>query len=189
MIVAAVGGDLELALGPGPDVVLAHQSGHPLAANPVAFSLQAGVHARAAVGLPALAVNCLDLLDQSTILGRPWALRSPQPVVEATRRGLQNPAHQAHRKVFSMVSDELERHFCVSEKMAIAFFKTSRSMRKRSFSRFSLRISSCSTMIDAATVADGFTPAARAWRASSLRCQRRSSDSWMPRSLATWRAE
>src|SRR3954467_12756192 len=77
MIVAAIGGDLELAPGPGPNVVLAHQSGHPLAANPVAFSLQAGVHARAAIGLPALAVNCLDLLDQSAILGRPGAPRPP----------------------------------------------------------------------------------------------------------------
>ena len=39
MIVTAVGGDLELALGPGPDVVFAHQSGHPFAADPVAFRL------------------------------------------------------------------------------------------------------------------------------------------------------
>src|SRR3954465_2867740 len=44
-------------------------------------------------------------------------------------------------------------------------------------------------MIDAATVADGFTPAAPAWRATSLRCQRPRSDPWLPRALATWRDE
>jgi hypothetical protein len=75
-----------------------------------------------------------------------------------------------------MVSDELELHFGVSEKMATAFFKMSRSIRKRSFSRFNLRISSCSTTIAAATVADGFAPGARAWRAANLRCQRRRLD-------------
>src|SRR3954465_8468888 len=123
MIVAAVGGDPELALGPGPDVVLAHQSGDPLAANPVALGLQAGVHARAAIGLSAAAVNRLDLLDQGLVLGGPPALRPPQPVVEAAGRGIQHPAHQAHRKVFAMISDELKLHFGTSEKMATTFLK------------------------------------------------------------------
>src|SRR4051812_28489889 len=125
MIVAAVGGDPELALGPGPDVVLAHQSGDPLAANPVALGLQAGVHARAAIGLSAVAVNRLDLLDQGLVLGRPPALRPP-PVVEAAGRGLQHPAHQTYWEVFAMILDELKLHFGVSEKMATAFFKMSR---------------------------------------------------------------
>src|SRR3712207_948736 len=174
MIVAAVGGDPELAFGLGPDVVLAHQPSHTVASDPVAFGLQAGVHAWAAVGLPTLAMDRLDLRDQGLILGRPGALRPPQPVVEAAGRGIQNPAHWAHRKVFAMIFDELEFHFGISEKMATAFFKMSRSIRKRSFSRFSFRISSCSTIIAAATVADGFTPGARAWRAANLRCQRRS---------------
>src|SRR5690349_18776360 len=62
----------------------------------------------------------------------------------------------------------------------------SRSMRRRSFSRLSRRISSCSTITDDATAKVGFIPASRTRRASSLRCQRRSSESWMPRSLATW---
>ena len=37
--------------------------------------------------------------------------------------------------------------------------------------------------------AEELTPADRAWRASSFRRQRRSNDSWIPKSLATWRAE
>ena len=69
---------------------------------------QAGVHARAAVGPAALVVDRLDLLDQRTILGRPPALRPPQPVVEAAGRGLQNPTHQTYWEVFSMILDELD---------------------------------------------------------------------------------
>src|SRR4051794_25919406 len=89
----------------------------PLAADPVALGLQAGMYARAAVGLSALAMDRLDLLDQGPVLSCPLALRPPQPVVEAAGRGPQNPAHQPHWEVFAMASDELERHFCVSEKM------------------------------------------------------------------------
>jgi hypothetical protein len=32
-------------------------------------------------------------------------------------------AHKTHRKVFAMISDELELHFGVSEKMATAFLR------------------------------------------------------------------
>src|SRR5690349_14695052 len=84
-----------------------------------------------AVGPAAVAVDRLDLLDQGAVLHRPRALRPVQPVVEATGRCLQNSAHQAHWKVPAMMSDELELHFAVSEKMEMAFFKTSRSMRRR----------------------------------------------------------
>jgi hypothetical protein len=65
----------------------------------------------------------LDLRDQGPILGRPWALRPPQPVVEAAGRGVQHPTHQAYWEVFAMISDELQLHFCVAEKMVTAFLR------------------------------------------------------------------
>ena len=74
--------NLRLVLG--PDVVLAHQPSHTVASNLVVLGLQAGVHAWAAVDPPALAVDRLDLRDQGPLLGRPPALRPPQPIVEAT---------------------------------------------------------------------------------------------------------
>src|SRR5687768_15788203 len=61
VILAVVGADPELGFGVGPDGVRAHQPGHSVAADPVAFGFQAGMHLRAAVGPSALAVGGLNL--------------------------------------------------------------------------------------------------------------------------------
>src|SRR5947208_148728 len=84
---------------------------------------------------------CSDIDQQLAIgdLARALWLRTPS--VEAGRRHAQRIAHDAHRPDIPVVLDQAEPHLGGSEKMATAFFKMSRSMRRRSFSRRSRAIS------------------------------------------------
>ena len=64
------------------------------------------------------------------------------PGIIAADRNLQRLAQQCDCVLLTVLSDELKLHSWPREKMPIAFFKISRSCRRRSFSRFKWRISS-----------------------------------------------
>jgi hypothetical protein len=73
-------------------------------------------------------------------LGRP-----PEPVGEATFRDPEDPAHNAHLPLSSMVLGyQRKRSISGCEKMASAFFSLSRAFRRISFSRRKRRTSSAS---------------------------------------------
>src|SRR6185312_5712091 len=99
-------------------------------------------------------------------------------------RDLEHGTHQTHRIDVAMILDEAEAHVRVPAKIAIDFFKMSRSMRSRSYSWRSRAISEAwSADIGVACVVGRH--AADAGSCRSLSTQRRSTESRRPSSLAT----
>src|SRR5271157_1571493 len=76
-----------------------------------------------------------DLGQQGAIGRFARAFGPAAPSIIARRRDAHHIAHDANRKRLALVLDETEFHFGASEKMRKVFFKISRSMRRRSFSR------------------------------------------------------
>src|SRR6266852_2685362 len=170
----------------GPDAVTAHQSFDAAAAHPAALSLQFGMDARAAIASAGVAVNPLDVVAEVTIGGGSLALRTRAPGIIAGRRDPEHVAHDRHRIIGTALFDEAESHFGTPAKIAIDFFKMSRSMPSRSFSL-------CKRAISAAWSADGSVACVVGLRAAAVgsrpapRCstQRRNTESRSPSSLAT----
>ena len=125
----------------GPDTVMAHQSFDTAAAHPAALSFQFGMNTRAAVASACVAMDPFDVVDELTIGGGSPALRARAPGVIAGRRNTENVAQDRHRIVGAAIFDEAESHVRTPAKIAIDFFKMSRSMRSRSFSRCKRAIS------------------------------------------------
>src|ERR1700738_5028950 len=170
----------------GPDPVTAHQSLDATAARPAALGPQLGMDARAAIASPRLAVAPFDVVDERTIgYGSP-ALRARAPGIITGRRDSEYLAQDRHRVVSAAIFDEAESHVRVPAKIAIDFFKMSRSMRSRSFSR-------CRRAISAAWSADGSVACVVGPRAAPVgsrpaprnSTQRRNTESRRPSSLAT----
>src|SRR5881392_241430 len=166
-----------------PDAVLAHQPLDPLAADGLALGTQLGMNTRCPISAAVLRMNPPDIDQQLAIgvLARALWLRTPS--VEAGRRHAQGIAHDAHRPDIPVVLDQAEPHLGGSEKMATAFFKMSRSMRRRSFSRRSRAISAVRSGedVDADVLECNAVPAPR----PSLRLrQLRSIEGEMPSSPA-----
>src|SRR4030095_5845678 len=132
----------------GPDPGATHQSLEATAAYPTALGPQLSVDARAAIASAGLAMDPLDVVDEVTIGGRSPALRARAPGIVTGRRDSEHVTHDRHRVVGAAIFDEAEPHFGAPAKIAIDFFKMSRSMRSRSFSR-------CRRAISAAWSADG----------------------------------
>src|ERR1700687_3967157 len=114
------------------------------------------------------------------------ALRARAPGIIAGRRDPEHVAQDRHRIVDAAIFDEAESHFGTPAKIAIDFFKISRSMRSRSFSRCKRAISaawspggSAACVVGRRAAAGGSPPAPR-WFT-----QRRSTESRRPSSLAT----
>src|SRR6201998_4146340 len=170
----------------GPDTVAAHQSLDAAATRPAALSPQLGMDAGAAIAAIGIAVNPLDIVDEFTGGGGSRALRARPPSIIASRRDAEHAAHDLHRIVRAAIFDEAESHFWTPAKIAIDFFKMSRSMRSRSFSR-------CKRAISASWSADGSVACVVGRRVAAVgssrapRCSthRRSTESRRPRSLAT----
>src|SRR3979411_2503857 len=118
-----------------PDAVLAHHPLDPLAADGLALGTQLGMNTRCPISAAVLRMNPPDIDQQLAIGDLAQALWLRTPIVEAGRRHAQRIAHDAHRPDIPVVLDQAEPHLGGSEKMATAFFKMSRSMRRRSFSR------------------------------------------------------
>ena len=83
--------------------------------------------ARAAVAAAMVLVKATDIGQQRTVRGRPHALRPATPSVVAAGRDAEHMAHEPDRVLLPVILDEAEPHLGASEKMAIAFFKTSPS--------------------------------------------------------------
>src|SRR5438309_9898695 len=116
--------------------------------------------------------------------GCPGAHRTIAPGIIAGRRDLEHGAHQPYRIGIAMILDEAKTHVRVPAKIAIDFFKMSRSMRSRSFSWRSRAISEAwSAGIGVACVVGRH--AADAGSCRSFSTQRRSTESRRPSSLAT----
>src|ERR1700688_3098693 len=118
----------------GPDAVTAHQSLDAAAAHPAALSLQLDMDAWAAIASISVAMDPLDVVDELSIGGRAPALRARAPGVITGWRYLEHVAQDPHRVVGAAIFDEAESHVRTPAKIAIDFFKMSRSMRSRSFS-------------------------------------------------------
>src|ERR1700681_1687047 len=186
-VVAAVGGPHPAwPRHDGPDTVMAHQSLDAPTPPPAAPSLQLDMDARAAVASAGVAMDPLDVVDQLTIGGRSPALRPRAPGIIAGRRYPEHLAQDPHRVISAAIFDEAKSHFGTPAKITIDFFKMSRSMRSRSFSR-------CKRAISAAWSADGSVACVVGRRAAAVgsrpapRCstQRRKTESRRPSSLAT----
>src|SRR6202023_1095130 len=115
-----------------PDTVAAHQSLDATAACPTALGPQLGMDARAAIASAGVAMDPLDVVDEVTIGGGSPALRARAPGIIAGRRDTEHVAQDRHRIVSAAIFDEAESHFGTPAKIAIDFFKMSRSMRNRS---------------------------------------------------------
>src|ERR1700676_1093904 len=131
-------------------------------------------------------MNPLDVVNEVTIGGGAPALRARAPGIIAGRRDPEHVAQDRHRVVGAAIFDEAESHVRTPAKIAIDFFKMSRSMRSRSFSR-------CKRAISAAWSADGSVACVVGRRDAAVgsrpapRCstQRRKTESRSPTSFAT----
>ena len=89
---------------------------------------------RAAIASAGVAMDPPDVVNELTIGGGSRALRARAPGIIAGRRDPEHVAHDRHRIVVAVILDEAESHVRAPAKIAIDFFKMSRSMRSRSFS-------------------------------------------------------
>ena len=121
--------------------MMAHQPLDASAADPASLRLQLCMDPRTAIASAVVAMNPLDVTQKATICRRPPALRARAPSVIAGRRDAEHAAHDRHRVVGTAIFDEAESHVRTPAKIAIDFFKMSRSMRSRSFSRCKRAIS------------------------------------------------
>src|SRR5260370_24734072 len=109
--------------------------------TPAALGPQIGMEGRVAIASAGVAVDPFDVVDELTIGGGSPALRARAPGIIADRRDPEHAAQDRHRVVGAAIFDEAESHFGTPAKIAIDFFKMSRSMRSRSFSRCKRAIS------------------------------------------------
>src|SRR5450755_3902360 len=186
-VVAAVGGPHPTwPRHDGANAVMAHQSLDAATAHPAALSLQLDMDARAAIASADVAMDPLDVVDELTIGGRSPALRPRAPGIIAGRRYPEHLAQDPRWVISAAIFDEAKSHFGTPAKIAIDFFKMSRSMRSRSFSR-------CKRAISAAWSADGSVACVVGRRDAAVgsspapRCSthRRNTESRRPSSLAT----
>src|ERR1700676_4961190 len=76
-----------------------------------------------------------DLGQQGAIGHLAQTFRPATPCIIPRRRDAHHIAHDANREPLALILDEAEFHLGASEKMRSVFFRISRSMRRRSFSR------------------------------------------------------
>src|SRR5581483_9248365 len=80
-------------------------------------------------------VDAADLVGQRAVGGVAGALGPGAPSIVAAGRQPQRGAHHPNRPDLAVLIDEPELHREADPKMSAAFFKMSRSIRSRSFSR------------------------------------------------------
>src|SRR5246500_6073528 len=132
----------------GPNRVVSHLPLDPATACTMALGFELGMNARAAVAPMAVAMNPLDVLQQCAICRGAGAFRPRSPRIVACGRDVEDTAHDPDRVVCAAIFDEAEPHVRGPAKIAIDFFKMSRSIRSCSFSR-------CKRAITSAWSADG----------------------------------
>src|SRR4051812_36330172 len=170
----------------GPDAVPAHHPFDPLAADALARGTQFGMNTWCPIAASMGGMNPPDIAQQLAIGDLARAFWPGSPSVIARRRYTERIAHDAHRPDIPLILDQAEPHLGGSKKMATAFFKMSRSMRSRSFSRRSREISAARSGTEGAAEAAigcGADPACP----PMLRLrQLRSIEGESPSSLAIW---
>src|ERR1700722_1802404 len=167
------------------NAVVAHQTGDASPANRSAFSTKRGVHPQRAITATMLGLETPDIAEQMTVGDEPGAVRAIPPCIVAAGRDLKHAAHEPDRPPAGVIADEREPHLGASAKMPMAFFRTSRSMRVRSRSRFSRAFSAAWSAGDGSCGAPAATARERAalvWMAAR---QFRTIDGEMPTSVAT----
>ena len=105
-----------------------------------AVILQFSPDAFIAIRLPAVVENLLDQFYVFCVGHLPLTGGVIAPVVISTARDFQYVTHYLHFEFFPMRLNKLKSHCFGLLKMAIAFFRISRSWRSRLFSRSSWRI-------------------------------------------------
>src|SRR5438105_1582951 len=141
---------------------------------------------RTAIASAGVAMNLRDMIKQVTIGGGSTALRARAPGIIAGRRDLERAAHDPHRVIGAVIFDEAEPHVRTPAKIAIDFFKMSRSIRSRSFSCCKRAISAAWSADDSTACCVGSRGAAVGSRPAPRRStQRRNTESRNPSSLAT----
>jgi hypothetical protein len=170
----------------GADAVPVHQPLDPPAAGAASLRLQSGMDARAAIASAAVPMDPPDRGHKLTIGCRSRAARTQAPSVIAGRRDLEHATEDVNRIGAAMILDETEAHVRVPAKIAIDFFKMSRSMRSRSFSRRSRAISAAWSADGSAACVMGRRGAAvGSCPPASFSTQRRNTESRRPSSFAT----
>src|SRR5215469_11958650 len=112
-----------------------HQPLDPGTTNSAAAAAQHGVYPRRAVGAAAFAMDRPNIVEQYPIGGGTRAFDPRAPGIVAADRQTQRRAHHSDRPEVAMLIDEPELHREAAPKMSAAFFRISRSIRSRSFSR------------------------------------------------------
>ena len=119
----------------GSNAMVAHLPHDPAAACTRRLRSELDMNPRAAIASMAVAINQLDVRQQDAIGNGSRAFRTRLPRVVAGWRDLEHTAHDPHRIVGVAIFDEAEPHVRGPAKIAIDFFKMSRSMRNCWLSR------------------------------------------------------
>ena len=116
-----------------------HQSAHTLRARPFPSSSQFGMQTRSTVNSPVLVPDLHDLFPKRLVLASPVRGRTLQPGVVPTGGETQHAAHHPNRKLGPVRLYELESFPGIESlsraNQAAAFFRMSRSIRRRLISR------------------------------------------------------
>ena len=158
-IVGRDGAEVSAGAAPPPAAIhaldsrRAHQPGDAFASHlDASTEAQLGVHPRAAVGAPALAVDLDDRRRQGMILTHPrrGVTLTLAPFVEAGGRHLHHTATRRDRQVRAALGDEGEPHFGTTfslAKYAAARLRISTSISSVRFSRRSFTSSARSSLV------------------------------------------
>src|SRR5689334_7590892 len=139
----------EPPLGAGAQALRLHQPGDALAPDALTAIAQLRVHSRTAVPAPTLRMNRCDLHRQPLIALRPRGRRPLLPGIAARPGDPEHLAQRGYGEAGLLRRDEAELHSLSLAKKAVAFFRMSRSIRRRLFSRRSCASSSRSLVVSA----------------------------------------
>jgi hypothetical protein len=117
------------------DTVMAHEPRDPATARRVSQAAQGRMDSRPAIAPAMCQMEAPDLGEQGAIGRLARAFWPAAPGIKSRRRDAHHVAQDANRERLALILDDAEFHFGGSEKMRSVFFKISRSMRRRSFSR------------------------------------------------------
>ena len=146
MAVMAIGGPHAPAFALCADPALLHQTSDAFASTSFALLLQLGMNAWTAIDPSVRLEDVFYLLCEHLVFLCPFGDFPLAPGVIATFRHLQSTAHQRNG-IFPTVSlNEVKFHSWLCAKIRTAFFNTSRSCLRMSFSRRSRRFSSSSSV-------------------------------------------
>src|ERR1700674_2823201 len=117
------------------DALMTHEAFDAATAHHIPPGAQGRVNPGRAIAAAMGHMDPPDLGQQDAIGRLAQTIRPATPGIIPRRRDTHHIAHDANRERLALVRDEAEFHLGASEKMRSVFFRISRSMRRRSFSR------------------------------------------------------